>query len=401
MGTAFEPMDPSTTITVPSQNVTIVATYDPIYFTIQTSSSPTTGGSTSGGGSAAYGTSCTVTASAVGGFIFDGWTEDGILASSSASYTFQVTSDRNLVANYGSVYMVVDLSGGPTAASYPVTYLSAIPENGWTDTHKTTELVLRRYPAGSFTMGSPTDELGRMPNETQHQVALTKNFYIGVFEVTQRQWQLVMGNKPSFFNNATYYQTRPVEQVSYFEIRENPNNSAISLNWPASSQVHDGSFMGNLRAKTGLSGFDLPTEAQWEYACRAWTTTALNSGKNLMYTGPCENMSEVGRYYYNGGLSSTQDSDPSSGTALTGRFRANLIGLYDMHGNVSEWCLDWYGSYPGDIQNPVGPASGTKRIHRGGNWSGGPGGCRSANRGIDNPNARDSHIGFRPAMTLP
>lgn len=131
-------------------------------------------------------------------------------------------------------------------------------------------------------------------------MTLTSDFYIGVFEVTQRQAELVMGNKPSYFNNATYYQTRPVETVSYYDIRENPNNSAISPNWPATNAVHAHSFMGKLRAKTGLAGFDLPTESQWEYACWAGTTTALDSGYNLTSTSSDSRMSEVGRYWYNG-----------------------------------------------------------------------------------------------------
>ncbi len=177
------------------------------------------------------------------------------------------------------VYMVIDLSGGTGASSYPVTYLSSVPAGGWADTYKTTKLVLRKIPAGTFTMGSPTGELGRQSDEIQHTVTLTKAFYIGVFEVTQRQWELVMGNRPSYFNNSAYYATRPVEQVSYNDVRENPANSAISPNWPASSQVHPDSFMGKLRSKTGFATFDLPTESQWEYACRAGTVTALNAAR--------------------------------------------------------------------------------------------------------------------------
>ncbi len=122
-------------------------------------------------------------------------------------------------------YRVVDLSGGTGASSYPVTYLTAVPSGGWTDTYKTTRLVLRRIPAGTFIMGSPSSELGRDSYEIQHTVTLTKDFYIGVFEVTQRQWELVMGNKPSYFNNTSYYSTRPVEEISYYEIRENPTNA--------------------------------------------------------------------------------------------------------------------------------------------------------------------------------
>jgi formylglycine-generating enzyme required for sulfatase activity len=297
--------------------------------------------------------------------------------------------------------MVIDLSGGPSASSYPVSYLSAVPSGGWSDTYKTTKLVMRRIPKGSFTMGSPSGELGRYSDETQHPVTLTKDFYIGVFEVTQRQWELVMGNRPSYFNNATYYATRPVEQVSYYDIRENPDNSEISPNWPQSSQVHASSFMGKLRAKTGLATFDLPTESQWEYACRAETGTALNSGYNLTSTGQDARMDAVGRYWYNGGSGYSQGCAPSAGTALAGSYLPNAWGLYDMHGNVWEWCLDWYGTYPGSVQDPVGAASGSSRVGRGGSWDGNAGGCRSAVRSGLWPSARISGVGFRAARTLP
>jgi formylglycine-generating enzyme required for sulfatase activity len=303
-------------------------------------------------------------------------------------------------------YIVVDLSGGTSAVNYAVTYLAAVPPGGWTDEHKTTKLVMRRIPATSpdFTMGSPSGELGRDSDETQHTVTLTKDFYIGVFEVTQRQWELVMGNKPSYFNNATYYQTRPVEQVSYYDIRENPNNSAISPNWPATNAVHANSFMGKLRAKTGLTGFDLPTESQWEYACRAGTNTALNSGYNLTSTSQDARMDEVGRYYFNGKKNGyNHGSATNAGTAAAGSYLVNTWGLYDMHGNVWEWCLDWYGDYPGTASDPKGPTSGqygSYRIFRGGGWGGNADGCRSASRFYYNPNYRGDagDNGFRVAL---
>ena len=171
------------------------------------------------------------------------------------------------------------------------------------DTCRTTELWLRYIPAGEFTMGSPRGELGRNSEEEQHRVTLTKPFYIGVFECTQAQWEYVMGgdvmgDRPSYFNNDSCNATRPVEQVSYDMIR----GAKAGAGWSDSNDVDGTSFMGVLRTMTGLT-FDLPTEAQWEYACRAGTTTSLNSGKNVEVVWEKDaNMDEVGRYGYNGGL---------------------------------------------------------------------------------------------------
>jgi formylglycine-generating enzyme required for sulfatase activity len=311
-------------------------------------------------------------------------------------------------------YIVVDISGGTSAVSYAVTYLAAVPPGGWTDEHKTTKLVLRRIPATTpdFTMGGRSTDYPGASDRGLHQVTLTKDFYIGVFEVTQRQWELVMGNKPSYFNNANDYQTRPVEQVSYYEIRENPlpvnsqssKGSEISPNWPATNAVHADSFMGKLRDKTGLTGFDLPTEAQWEYACRAGTTTALNSGYNLTSTKSDPRMAEVGRYWYNGGSGYTQNGDTSVATAKVGTYQANQWGLYDMHGNVWEWCLDWYGDYPGTVSDPKGPPSGqygSDRVRRAGGWDADAGGSCSAYRDIVHPDHRTKSFGFRAALAPP
>jgi formylglycine-generating enzyme required for sulfatase activity len=304
-----------------------------------------------------------------------------------------------------SPYLVVDLSAGPSASSYPVTYLAVVPPGGWTDEYKTTKLVMRRISASTpdFMMGSPSEELGRNTNEDQHQVTLTKDFYIGVFEVTQRQWELVMGNKPSYFNNTTYYATRPVEQVSYYDIRENPANSDDpAVDWPNNSAVNANSFMGKLRAKTGLATFDLPTESQWEYACRAGTTTALNTGYNLTSTTSDASMALAGRYYYNGGSVSSQNGDTSVGTAKVGSYQPNAWGLHDMHGNAWEWCLDWYGLYPGTVTDPMGASSGSSRIMKGGCWYNDADSCRSALRGHGGlPHYRYNSFGFRLVRTLP
>ncbi len=290
-------------------------------------------------------------------------------------------------------YLVIDISAGPMASNYVVSSLSSIPEGGWTDVYKTTKLVLRRIPAGTFIMGSPTDELGRDTDETQHQVTMTQPFYIGLFEVTQKQWERVMGTWPSYFNNASYRDSRPVELVNYTTIR----GSSAGAGWPANSSVDPDSFMGRLRARTGRA-FDLPTESQWEYAGRAGTTTALNSGKNLTDHYECPNMSAVGRYWYTGGSAYTQNGGTSVATAKVGTYLPNAWGLYDIHGNVWEWCLDWYGSYPGTVSDPRGATTGSYRVFRGGGWNDYSDSCRVGDRGGDSPDLTYMIVGFRACV---
>lgn len=297
-----------------------------------------------------------------------------------AELTFTLTAQTD--------YMVVDLSAGPAATNYPVSYLDDIPLGGWTDGYKTTNMVLRRIPAGIFTMGSPSNELGRLTNEAQHSVMLTKYYYIGVFEVTTRQWERVMGNWPSIpsFTSA-YYHTFPVNQINYMDIR----GTVAGTNWPADGNVDTNSFMGRLRTKVGLSTFDLPTEAQWEYACRAGTTNALNSGKDLTTISNCPNMSAVGRYWYNGGSSYRPTK--------VGLYEPNMWGLYDMHGNVLEWCLDWYADANTGTIDPPGPSTGSHRVSRGGYWDMGAAGCRSARRYQNSPQLIYHGNGFRVLLS--
>ena len=279
-------------------------------------------------------------------------------------------------------YMVVDLSGGVDVAKYPVRY-SATPPDVTQDTCRTTELWLRLVFPGTFIMGSPAEELGRNSNETYHQVTLTKPYYIGIFEVTQKQYQLVMGENPSYYKG----DTRPVDTVSYNKLR----GSANGASWPTSNQVDEDSFFYVLRAKTSML-FDLPTEAQWEYACRAGTSTALNSGKNLTKTDSCPNMAEVGRYNYN-------NNDGKGGYSKhtkVGSYLPNAWGLYDMHGNNVEWCLDWYSANLANATDPKGASSGSARVVRGGWWGGGLAqSCRSAFRTGTPPSNSDFNHGFR------
>ena len=283
-------------------------------------------------------------------------------------------------------YMVVDLSGGSTATSYPVSFLSRVPSGGWTDEYKTTKLVLRKLPPGTFMMGSPEWELGCRTNEVLHSVTLTQPFYIGVFEVTQKQWFNVMGvSNTSSSNYRGDY--RPACYVSYNMIR----GASEGARWPASNGVDSTSMLYRVRTKTGLT-FDLPTEAQWEYACRAGTTTALNSGKDLTNATNCPNMAEVGRY---SGNQSDGKGGYTSYHTTVGSYLPNAWGLYDMHGNVVEWCLDWYGAYGGATTDPTGPASGSDRLLRGGSCYDDARYCRSAVRDDCDPSIDGQGLGFR------
>lgn len=211
------------------------------------------------------------------------------------------------------LYAVIDLSGGSKATNYPVAYLDAVPEGGWTDEYKGDKMVVRWIAPGKFMMGSP--------KETQREVTITKPFYIGIFEVTQKQWRNVMGTSPAAFRG----DYRPVERVSYPMIR----GASKGSHWPTDNEVDEGAFLWILRTKTGLT-CDLPTEAQWEYACRAGTTTALNSGKDLTARGNCSNMAEVGRYVHN----QSADVGGYKQHTTVGSYLPNAWGLYErLHPN--------------------------------------------------------------------
>ena len=261
-----------------------------------------------------------------------------------------------------ATYCVIDLSGGSSASSYPITYLASPPSGGFNvDAYKTTKLVFKRMEAGSFKMG-----------DSKVSVTLTKPFFIGLFEVTQKQWQLVTGSNPSYFSG----DKKPVEKVSYNAIRGSSNGG----NWPSSNAVDSSSFLGKLRARTGLD-FDLPTEAQWEYACRAGTTTIYSYGS-----------SANGNYMWYSGNSSSQ-------THEVGTKQPNPWEIYDMHGNVWEWCLDWYDTLSGGT-DPKGSSLGSERVVRSGSWRSESAYCTSSRRSRYDPSYEYYGLGFRLSRVL-
>ena len=283
-------------------------------------------------------------------------------------------------------YLIVDVSGGPDAGKWPVTVRMREPEGGWGDEYKTDKIVLRRVEAGDFTMGSPTDEPTRGDFEGRHTVRLTETYYVGVFEITQAQWEHVMGTKPPCYDAQSYSDGRlPVCRVSYDDIRGGDR----SQNWPTNMSVDAGSFFGRLRAKADGFAWDLPTEAQWECACRSGSETAWGDGSPTTLhqsdgdsTWVDDALSKLGRYKGNANDGTGGYSD---GPTVVGSYKPNQWGLYDMHGNVSEWTRDRQTAQFGDERaedgayvDPRGGTTGRFHAVRGGSYVNGADRCRAA-----------------------
>ena len=266
-------------------------------------------------------------------------------------------------------YMVLDLSSGAESTHYPVSYHSACPDLS-DDTYRTTKMVFKLVIPGTFMMGSPSTEEGRdEEREDLHQVTLTQPFYMAIYECTRQQWAQVTGKLPNHYvyNDGDH----PAYYVSWQDIR----GSVAALTWPATEQVDNDSFMGKLRMRTGLT-FDLPTEAQWEYACRAGTSTPWSTGDdpnkiNGLVTG--------------------------SYTTAVGSYAPNAWGFYDMHGNAKEWCVDAaytrLGTDP--VTDPKGSSGDYARLVRGGYHNSSANNARSARRDWLKRARTDSSTGFR------
>ena len=256
------------------------------------------------------------------------------------------------------LYLVVDLSPGPTARYYPVTYLYNIPEEGWSDTYKTTKLVLKRIQPCTFV---------RSYRGVSCDATLTTPYYIGIFEVTRRQYELVMGESPSGTNDDRLDDRLPVTKVSYDMIRGTSEGSK----WPFSASVDSASFMGRLRARTGLH-FDLPTETQRDFVDENSYGRFWNNRKD-----------GAGGYDY-------------TGYAIVGSYAPNSKGLYDLGGNVCEWCRDRFGDLIGGI-DPVGAPTGDEFVVCDYSW------CdysQIPHRYGAEPSRTDTAVGFRVVRTL-
>jgi len=225
-----------------------------------------------------------------------------------------------------------------------------------------------RVNGGTFMMGSPIGEHGRNVNETQHQVTVS-SFFMGKYEVTQKDYKSIMGTNPSNFKGDKL----PVENVSWYDAITYCNRLSQK---EGLTPVYTINMDKTVIWDRNANGYRLPTEAEWEYACRAGTNTPFNTGAEIP---------------------KNEASFHKTQTTTVGSYKPNAWGLYDMHGNVSEWCWDWLGDYSSGLQiDPVGASSGTKRVQRGGSFDNASGEyLRSAFRGSSAPDLRSKYDGFR------
>jgi formylglycine-generating enzyme required for sulfatase activity len=267
----------------------------------------------------------------------------------------QFTSNRFAKSTLSEVSLD-GLSQLPPAvlSQLPHTVLSQLPWSTWPKIKNSIGMQLKFLSGGTFTMGE---------GGAAHEVTLSQPFYMGVHEVTQSQYEQVMGSNPSHFTG----RSNPVESVSW--------DDAVKF-FRRLSALPEEQAAGRV--------YRLPTEAEWEYACRAGTDTEYSFG---------DNASGFSTYAW-----FTDNSNRTSHPV--GKKRANAWGLYDMHGNVWEWCADWYGNYRrGAVTDPRGPRSGSGRVYRGGCWNDGAGNCRSASRYADTPDRRGNGLSFRLVLS--
>jgi formylglycine-generating enzyme required for sulfatase activity/cytoskeletal protein CcmA (bactofilin family) len=271
-------------------------------------------------------------------------------------------NNPELLEQYSYITIVSDGS-----AWYKVAEFVAVPEvENPATIRNSLGMTFQLIPAGTFVMGSPIDELGRGTDESQYTVTLTESFYMQTTEVTQGQWEMVMNDNPSNFIDCGL--NCPVENISW----EDAENFIITLN------------------AMGEGSYTFPTEAQWEYAARSGSNKAF-ANADISYTDTADPNLDIMGWY---------DSNSNATPHAVAQKQANAWGLFDMHGNVWEWCNDWYDTYPtGSVTDPGGPSTGSYRVIRGGSWYSYARLCRSAKRSSSSPGARNNGIGLRLSRT--
>jgi formylglycine-generating enzyme required for sulfatase activity len=313
-----------------------------------------------------------------------------LVAQTAAGLQIQTYAGLTITGVVGSVYQIqyiTDFAQSTNAGAWRCLEFLKLPASPflWVDT--SAPAATRRFyqalafsapsnmvfiPPGAFRMGSPTNEVDRdMDEGPRTEVTISRGFWMRKFLVTQGEYLALTGNNPSFFTPNHGFSldlTRPVDSAAWYDAVD---------------------FCAEFTRQERLAGripnncaYRLPTEAEWEYACRAWTSTRFSYGDDPGYT----NLANFGWYYANSGEM----------THPVGEKAPNLLGLYDMQGNLEEWCQDWYGPYVGgSAVDPPGPATGSLRVLRGGYWDDNGRYCRAAFRNNHAPDATHYHIGFR------
>ncbi|MBD3221517.1 SUMF1/EgtB/PvdO family nonheme iron enzyme [bacterium] len=294
------------------------------------------------------------------------------------------------------VYWAVDLPPGETLA-FAVRYTQG---NGVSELSNVATVTMPGapaipddcilVPAGTFVMGSPPDEFRRDEDEAQHEVTLTRAFFIGRHEVTQGQYEDLMGENPSQRQGPTV----PVENVSFLDAVRYCNARSLADGLAPAYTIEGETVSWDRDA----GGWRLPTEAEWEYACRAGSDSSLPNG-DITETA-CNLDFLLDQYGVYCGNDDEDDEGVGGPSPVMGR-RNNAWGLYDVHGNVFEWCWDWYASDPPRVDDPAGPVTGVNRVIRGGGWTSQAQACRAANRSQLAPSSLNPAVGFRVARNVP
>jgi formylglycine-generating enzyme required for sulfatase activity len=304
-------------------------------------------------------------------------------AAQPAQVSVQTYAGLTLTGTVGTVYSIEYLTDLSQTSTWRCLEFLQPPATNYLWFDSSTPVSVRRFyravrtqiptnmvfiPPGTFRMGSPTNEVDRSSDEgPQTAVIISRGFWMGQYLVTQGEYLALMGTNPSSFTGDL---SRPVETLTWYD--------ATNYCWALTQQERSAALIPT------NSIYRLPTEAEWEYACRAWTSTRFGYGDDPGYLN-------LTNYAWFGG--------DSSGTQPVGQKLPNLWGLYDMHGNASGWCQDWYGPYAGGIAlDPQGPATGIRRVYRGGNWALAPWYCHSATREQTGPETKGPYFGLRVVL---